>query len=273
MPNRRTAAVMLLALGCLEAAGAAAAADLDRQLVAAAGRADLAAAGRLLQQGASANAAVALSVFDAGAPRARLAEDGPADAGDYRHETALASAARAGSLEIARLLLAAGADPNRAGALRAAPLHFAVARADLRLADLLLSAGSRTDVRDPAGSLPLSRAATFADAALVKRLLEAGADPDGRERDGTTPLAEAVRLGRIDIARMLLDAGARADLADREGKAPLYRAIVLQREEIALLLLERGADPRRPVDGDDMAAHARWARQDRVLARIRRELR
>jgi ankyrin repeat protein len=273
MPIRRTAAVVLLALACLEATGAPAAADLDRQLVAAAGRADLAAASRLLQQGASANAAIALPVFDAEPPRARLAQDEPADAGNHRHETALAAAARAGSPEIARLLLAAGADPNRAGALRAAPLHFAVARADLRLADLLLSAGARTDVRDPGGSLPLSRAASFADAALVQRLLGAGADPDGRERDGTTPLAEAVRLGRIDIARMLLDAGARVDLADREGKAPLYRAIVLQREEIALLLLERGADPRRPVDGEDMAAHARWARQDKILARIQKELR
>lgn len=252
----------------LHAAGAAA--QAGRELIEAARSGNLAAASRLLQEGAGADAAV---IRAQGAASGDLSEHGPRDAGRRGGETALAAAARSGSVEIARLLLSAGADVNRAGALADLPLSIAVARGDAPLAALLLRAGSRTDVRDPAGYLPLSRAVEAGDTALARHLLEAGADPDARQRDGTTPLADAVRLGRLDLVRLLLDAGARVDAGDREGKAPLYRAIVLRREEIALLLLERGADPRRRVDGEDMAGIAIWAGQTRILRRIEAALR
>jgi ankyrin repeat protein len=266
-PPMTPARAALAVLACCLAGAAAASSELarDLQLVEAARRGDLAAASRLLQQGASANAIESRFIpLENG--------NGAAQRGVALRldETALAAAARSGSLEIARLLITAGADANRSGARRDTPLSIAVARADLALADLLLRAGARTDARDPAGSLPLSRAVVQEDAALVRRLLEAGADPDGRERDGTTALAEAVRLGRIDLARLILDAGARVDLADREGKGPLYRAIVLRRTPIALLLLERGADPRRRVGGEDMAELARWAGEREVLERLGR---
>jgi ankyrin repeat protein len=266
--TRLPAALAVLVLCCLDAA--AAQPERDVELVRAARAADLAAASRLLQQGASPGAVLTMQ---AAPGHGSLAEDGPGDAGWRLGETALAAAARSGSLEIARLLVAAGADPNRAGASRAMPLSLAAARGDLALADLLLAAGARTDVRDPAGSLPLSRAVTMGDAALARRLLEAGADPDGRERDGSTPLAEAVRLGRMDLVRLLIGAGARVDAADREGKSPLYRAIVLRRESIALLLLDHGADPRRRIEGEDLSHHARWAQLNKVLERIEDALR
>src|SRR5262245_2267574 len=177
----------------------------ERELVRAAGAADLAGVSRLLQQGVSANAAVDRR---AGVAREEVATAGVRTSGD----TALAAAARARSAEIVRLLLASGADVNRA-AVDGTPLAIAALRSDRRVAELLLAARADPNERDGAGATPLYRAVLAGDVELARRLLAAGADPNLRspavggppqEPGSGVPLAEAAKRGDRELARALV---------------------------------------------------------------------
>jgi ankyrin repeat protein len=274
--TRLIATLAVLALGCLDAA--ATSVELDRSLVEAARRADLGAASRLLQQGASPNAMIPVLKLQAAPQRTALAEDGPADAAARYGETALAAAARSGSLEIARLLLTAGARSDRAGAL-GTPLAIAALRDDLAMAELLLAAGADPNLRDGGGATPLYRAVLAGDADLARRLVAAGATPRlrspgsaGRGPQGTetsgVPLIEAARRGRSDLVALLLDAGASANAPDGEHKPAVFWALLEGGDEVALLLLERGADPDRFVDGYHLLHFARVMGREGAAQRI-----
>jgi ankyrin repeat protein len=222
----------------------AAAQEKERALVEAARKADLATASRLLQEGASPRAAI-------GPARAPLAiPEEPATAQSMlAMQTALCAAASAGSLEIARLLVAAGAEVNRAGPY-GTPLAIAALRGDARLATMLLRAGADPNVRDGGGATPLYRAVLSGDQPLALRLLEAGADPNLRSAGvASVPpssglaLIEAARRGDLELTRALLDAGAYPSTHGGDGRSALFWAIVQGTEEVALLLLERGANP------------------------------
>src|SRR5262249_29565929 len=109
--------------------------EKERALVDAARKADLAAASRLLQEGVSPRAA-------AGASRVAVAnaEELASASNATAAQSALCAAVSAGSLEIARLLIAAGAELNRAGPY-GTPLAIAALRRDARMSELLLRAG------------------------------------------------------------------------------------------------------------------------------------
>ncbi|GHH35057.1 ankyrin repeat domain-containing protein [Streptomyces candidus] len=121
----------------------------------------------------------------------------PAEATDEDGTTALYAAAvnnRAGAV---RLLLAAGADPDR-------------------------PSGSGGDPRD--GDLPLCAAAVGGHTEVVRALLAAGARPDLREAYGFTALIWAAGRGHAETARALLEHGADPDLPGPSGEPPLVLA-------------------------------------------------
>ena len=110
---------------------------------------------------------------------------------------------------IAKLLLAAGADPRMASKPAGfTPLHSAVA-----------DDTSSTDVDD-----------------LVKILLAAGADPNAKSASGGTPLHTAGFTGNATVLRMLLEAGGDANATDGQGLTPLDRAREKGHSEAAALL-------------------------------------
>ena len=57
-------------------------------------------------------------------------------------------------------------------------LHWAVERDDLDMADLLIRAGARVTARTREGVTPLQLAAINGSAAMLDRLIKAGADPN-----------------------------------------------------------------------------------------------
>ncbi|GMF50752.1 unnamed protein product [Phytophthora fragariaefolia] len=186
-------------------------------------------------------------------------------------ETPLLVAARGGStqVEIARALLAAGAD--RAAALKdgSSALHLAVRAAGARggeaMVNLLLQEGIDPRSLDARGNT----AHDYADDPYVVRALDrhdskmkllfaaeagnlslvihhathgAGIDTRGRE-DGVTPLLVAVQKGCIDIARFLLSKGADPNAASTVGgQAPLHVAAEQGNYDILETLLHYGAD-------------------------------
>ena len=108
--------------------------------------------------------------------------------------TPLGLAVRAGHVDSVGVLLAAGADPNRAGPREPAPIEEAI---DRRRPDLVraLIAG-RASLAPSAASAPsllhyALRDCSRADLEIVKLLVEAGADTKARDGRGHTPL-EAV---------------------------------------------------------------------------------
>ena len=119
--------------------------------------------------------------------------------------TALGLAVFFGHEEIARLLVAAGADVNRPSrnAIRVAPLHSAVESGSLALLDLLLSHGAHADPVEFLGATPLQSAAARGSREMVERLLKAGADPRRKTKDGKTAIDLARQYGHEALADYL----------------------------------------------------------------------
>jgi uncharacterized protein len=96
-------------------------------------------------------------------------------------------------LEIARLLIAAGADVNAQDKNGETVLMAAVELPLLeptgsRMVDLLLRSGSRVELRDHDGHTALSLAALRSNVAIAKTLMAHGADPNIRRCDGKSAL-------------------------------------------------------------------------------------
>jgi ankyrin repeat protein len=90
----------------------------------------------------------------------------------------------------------------------ASAIHWAAYYNDLDLADLLISAGANVKLANRDGATPLSLAALNGSAPMIQRLLKAGADPNERRQQGETALMFASRTGNLDAMRVLLDAKA-----------------------------------------------------------------
>jgi Ankyrin repeats (many copies) len=156
----------------------------------------------------------------------------------YKGDTALHIAAAAYQTEIARKLLAAGADVHARNRRGAEPLHAAAVG----------------NPRSPAWNPP-------AQAATIVCLIEAGADPNAVDMDGVTPLHRAVRTRCAEAARTLLARGADPTRKNKSGSTPMVLAIhntgrggtgsqeaKSQQREIVLLLEQytKSEPPHRP---------------------------
>jgi hypothetical protein len=122
----------------------------------------------------------------------------------YVGDTALHLAAAGHRTAMARLLLAAGANPNAAfNHRRGRPLHYAAdgclsgatwnEKAQVETIRLLLDAGAEIEAADKNGATALHRAVRTRCAAAVRCLLDMGADPATKNKSGSTPFHLAVQ--------------------------------------------------------------------------------
>jgi hypothetical protein len=171
----------------------------------------------------------------------------------YAKDTALHVAAAGYRVEIAKLLLDAGADPNSAlNHRRSGPLHYAAdgyiisklwnEKNQIAMIRLLLKAGAEINAQDKNGATPLHRAVRTRCAAAVKCLLDAGADTTIKNKPGSTPFHLAVQnTGR---------GGSGADIAKAAQR------------EIIQVFLARGVSPKvKDANGKSVVD---WARSDWV---------
>ena len=149
-----------------------------------------------------------------------------------------------GDLEAVRAALARDAEVDFGQIDGSTALHWAVERDDLEMADLLIRAGARVTVPTREGVMPLQLATTNGSAPMLNRLLEAGADPNAAlTPSGDTALMIAAGTGTPEAIRVLLEAG--ADVNAREtwgGTTPLMWAVSDGHLEAARMLIGSGAD-------------------------------
>jgi uncharacterized protein len=119
--------------------------------------------------------------------------------------TALHQAARFGQMEVARLLLGRGADPNAISldAERVTPLYSAVVARHRDTASLLLALGASANSVQHGGETPMHAAARNGDEALIDMLLIRGADTTRAADNGKTAVDLAEANGHGALARVL----------------------------------------------------------------------
>jgi len=143
----------------------------------------------------------------------KMIEDGRASVDDRGPDgyTALHFAAAFGQLEIARLLLGRGADPNLAAQneARATPLHVAVAARHRDVASLLMALGGSPNAVQHDGWTPLHSAALAGDESIIDLLLLRGADPSRAASDGKTAIDLADENGHSALANVMRKAASR----------------------------------------------------------------
>jgi ankyrin repeat protein len=116
----------------------------------------------------------------------------------YAGDTALHLAAAAYRQEIAKMLIAMGANVRARNRRGAEPLHYAVdgvpgshawnPGAQSATVACLIAAGADPNAVDKSGVTPLHRAVRTRCAAAVRTLLEGGADPRRTNKSGSTPM-------------------------------------------------------------------------------------
>src|SRR5688572_24194542 len=173
------------------------------------------------------------------APAAARAEVPPAPTTDSR----LAVAASRRDAPAVRALLAQKVDVNAPDGQGTPALHWAVRVDDVDLAKLLIGAGADAKVANRYAVTPLSLAASAGNPAMLRVLLDAGADPNAIDPAGETMLMIASRVGVIDAVKVLLERGAVADAKDAQfQQTALMVAVREGHADIVKLLVEVGAD-------------------------------
>jgi len=191
--------------------------------------------------------------------------------------TALAWASYRDDLEMADLLIHAGADVNAADDLGLTPLSLACSNSSLPMVDLLLKAGANVNAASRSGETPLMTCSSSGNLEAVKLLLSRGADVNAAEsqrgqtalmwaaaekhseiakllvehqanihahsKSGFTPLLFAARSGDLDSAHALIAAGAKVNEAANDDMTPLLIASASGHEALSIFLVENGADP------------------------------
>ena len=195
--------------------------ELNRLLIAAARRGEVATVQDLLAQGAS------------------------VEASDERGVTALIAAAYQNQVDVAKILIEAGANVNVQDNTQQSAYLIPTADGYLELLELTLQAGADVHSLDSYNGTGLIRAADRGHVEIIQTLLKTDIDVDHINRLGWTALLEAIILGdggprHTEVVRLLVQAGADVNLADSGGVTPLAHAYQRDYQGIISILEEAG---------------------------------
>ena len=189
-------------------------------------------------------------------------------------ESPVADAAMRGDHGSVRALLQQGADVNAAQGDGMTALHWAADRGDLEMARMLVYAGAGLEaVTRMAEYTPLHLASRAGHGTVVRALLEAGSDPAAPTASGgATPLHLAAAAGDPEAVAALVEHGAHVDARERRAdQTPLIFAAAQNRVEAIQALLAGGADPSlttRVVDMVELEESLRGGQDDQVRQQI-----
>jgi ankyrin repeat protein len=135
----------------------------------------------------------------------------------------------------------------------------------LEIADLLIAAGADVNMKDDTiqSAYLISTMEGSGYLELLKKTLKAGADVHCTDSDNGTGLIRASDRGHVEIGKELLKTDIRVNHVNRIGWTALHEAILLgggdgRHTEIVRLLVDAGADVNLPdKDGVTLLAHAK----------------
>ena len=156
-------------------------------------------------------------------------------------ESPIADAASRGDREAVKALLKEAADVNAAQGDGMTALHWAAMNGDLELAEMLIVAGANTRATTRLGSYtPLYLASQHGHGGVISALVKAGSDVKSGTPNGTTPLMVAAAAGKVEAVQALIDAGADKSAKDAHSESPLTWASWHLRDNDVLKLLLYG---------------------------------
>jgi len=162
-----------------------------------------------------------------------------------------------------RALLKGGADVNAAMGDGLTALHQVAIDGDIELAQLLIYAGANLKATTRLGGYtPLLLAARSGDTPMIETLLKGGADPNQATTNGTSAAMFAAASGNVAAVKALVGKG--ADLAAREkamGQTALMFAAAGGRTEVVKFLVARGAEVKAATRVVDVNAFTREAQE------------
>lgn len=172
-------------------------------------------------------------------------------------------------LDVIRLLVEAGADPDtpRLGMDEFTPLHSAAQRDNLETVLLLLELGA--DAAKRTWLTPIDWAVSQP---VVQALAVAGGDPNARcPETGKAPLHRRACTGMVEPMRALLEAGADVSARDLLGRTPLHHVTLGHRRgDVAMavaLLLGAGADAEARDENGQTVLELALSRRDGIALR------
>lgn len=123
---------------------------------------------------------------------------------------ALVAAVRAGDAQRVLSALKRGVDPDALDKRSWTPLIHAAMGNQIEIAKLLIEAGANVNARTQDGSTPLMAAAVMGHASMTRILLDEGADPTLRNQNGADARVKAEEYGHANVV-VLLDAMTRGE--------------------------------------------------------------
>ena len=164
-------------------------------------------------------------------------------------ESPVADAAENGDIALIKQLLKGGVEVNEPQGDGMTALHWAAERGNIELAEVLIYAGANPMAGTRIGQYkPLHLAAKKGNAGIIKILLDAGIDPNIKTANsGSTALHLASASGDIESVTSLLLAGAQVNGRENAwGQTPLIFAAAANHVGVMHALLDAGADPELP---------------------------
>ena len=160
--------------------------------------------------------------------------------------TPLHVAGEYGHVEIVRTLLHSGVPANVSNYHLQTPLWQIAWKkrpTDVEVATLLLDAGASIDAADRTGNTPLHVAVRYTNLPLVAYLAKRGARIDLLTHGQRSPIDLALANGCVECLRLLSTSGADLNQPDPEGRTALFNAAGRAEPNVVEVLLQLGAKP------------------------------
>ena len=141
-----------------------------------------------------------------------------------------------GEIDLVRLFLAAGINPDARDQKGDTALMIAIAANGEAVAEALLKGGASVNARTKNGSTALHTVALMGNEQIAQMLVKRKAEVNAKTDIGETPLMIAALRGYPGTAKLLLAAGADVNAKDARGETPLMHAMERNHPEVIEVL-------------------------------------